>query len=57
MLKTILRFCLSLRETFSNLIALTVISKSGKSGAIQISALFDTIYHVTCQSVLWNATF
>ena len=47
----------TLRETFSNLIAFTMISKSGKSSVIQISALFDPIYHVTCWKVLSNATF
>ena len=40
----VLRFCLSLRETFSKLIVFTVINKYGKSGFIQISALFSIIY-------------
>ena len=39
-LKTVLRFCLSLRESFLNLMPFTVIYKYGKSGVIQISALF-----------------
>ena len=50
-------FNLLKRETFSNLIPCTVINKYGKSGAIQISALFDPIYHIVCRRVLWNATF
>ena len=50
--KTVLRLCLSLTETFSNLIACTVINKHGKSGVIQISALFDPIYHFTCPKPL-----
>ena len=44
-------------ETFSNLIAFTVINKYRKSGVIQISALFDPIYHVDCRRVLWKTTF
>ena len=32
--------------------ALRVINKSGKSGVIQISALFDPIYYVASRSVL-----
>ena len=46
--KAVLRFSLSLKGTFSNLVAFAVINKYGKSGAIQISALFDPIYHVAC---------
>ena len=34
-----------------------MISSYVKSSDIQISALFDPIYHVACQTVLWNATF
>ena len=34
--KVVLRYCLSLRETFSNLIVLKVVNKYGKSGATQI---------------------
>ena len=45
------------KRNFSNLIVFTVINESGKSGAIQISALFDPIYYVACRRVLWNATF
>ena len=40
-LKTVVIFCLSLRETFWNLIAFTVINIYGKGGVIQSSALFD----------------
>ena len=40
-LKTVAIFCLSLRETFWNLIAFTVINIYGKRGVIQSSALFD----------------
>ena len=46
-----------LGETFSNLIASTVISKYRKSFLIEISALFNPIYHVACRRVLWGATF
>ena len=55
-LETVLRFCLSLRETFSSLVAFTVINKYGESGVIQISALFDPIYHVACRGILSNTT-
>ena len=50
--KTVLRFCLSLRDTLPNLIALRVINKYVKSVAIQILALFDPIYDVACRRVL-----
>ena len=57
MLKNSPEIFLSLRENFSNLIAFTVINKCGKSSVIQISALFDPIYHVAFRRVFWNATF
>ena len=50
--QTVLRFCQSLRETFPILNAFTVITKYGKSGVIQILAMFDPIYHVACRRVL-----
>ena len=37
----VLRFSLSLREMFSNWFTFTVIRKYGKSGVIQITAMFD----------------
>ena len=68
--KTVLRFILSLRETFSNLITFTVINEYGKSGVIQISALFDPIYILPVElsseerlfkrlsnNVFWNSQF
>ena len=45
------------KREFSNLLAFKVINKYCKIGVIQISALFDLIYHVACQRVLWNTTF
>ena len=43
-LETVSRFCILLRETFSNSVAFSLINTSGKSGVIQISALFHPIY-------------
>ena len=37
--------------------ALTLINKYGESGVIQISALFDPIYHVAFRRVFRNGTF
>ena len=55
--KNVLRFCLLPRGTFSNLMSFKVINKYGKMCVIQISAVFDPIYHVDCRRVSWNATF
>ena len=48
---------ISLRVTFSNLIAFTVINKYGKTAVVQIWTLFGRVYHVSCWRVLWNGTF
>ena len=42
---------------FLHLIAFKVVNKYGNSGVIYISALFDPIYHYTCQRVSQKATF
>ena len=48
---------LSLREIFSNPIALRMINKYGRGAAIQNSTVFQRVYHVTFRRVLWNRTF
>ena len=55
--QTVLRFYISLRETFPNWIAFTVILKFDKSAFVQISTVFRPVYHVTCQRLLWDGTF
>ena len=54
--QTLLRFCISLRETFSSSIAFTVINKYGQGGVIQISVVFGRVYHVACQTFVLNGT-
>ena len=46
--QTVLRFFMSLRETFSNSITFTVISIYGKAAVVQIKTVFLPIYHVPC---------
>ena len=55
--QTLLSFCISLRETFSSSIAFTVINIYGQGGVIQISVVFGRVYHVACQTFVWNRTF
>ena len=50
------KFCISLRETFPNWIAFTVINKPRKVAVVQISTVFRPVYDVTCWRVLWNWT-
>ena len=50
--RTVLRFSISLRGTFSDSIAFAVIKKYGKGALVQITTLFGPIYHVTYRSVL-----
>ena len=40
-LKTVLRFCLALKETFSNSITFTVINNFCKSAVVQIPTVFQ----------------
>ena len=47
-----LRFCVSLKETFSKGTTFTVINKFGKGAVIQIETLFRPISHVLCLRVL-----
>ena len=55
--QTVLRFCISLRETFSNSIAFTVINKYGKGAGFQISIVFGPVYHVARPRIFSNRTF
>ena len=55
--ETVRRFCILLKETFSNSIALTLINKYAKSAVVQISTVFGPGYHVALRGVLRNETF
>ena len=44
-------------DIFCKTIALAVINKSGKSGALQFGTMFGLIYHVPFRRILWNGTF
>ena len=50
--KTVLRFCMSLTQTFCKSIAFTVINKYGKGGVLDISTKFEHIYHVAFRRIL-----
>ena len=52
--QTVLRICISLRETFSTWIVFTGINKYGNGAVVQTSTVFRTVCYVTCRSVLWN---
>ena len=56
-LKTVLRFCISLGETFETWMSFTGINKYGKFVVVLLWTVFWPAYHVTCQRVLWNGTF
>ena len=56
-LKSVLGFCLLLRETFSNSNTFTVINKYHKDAVVDISTVFGTVYHVVCWRVFSNETF
>ena len=42
------RFCMSIRETFSNSIALTLTNKYNKRAGMQCSTVLGHVYHVAC---------
>ena len=50
--QTVLRFCISLKETFANTITITVINKYAKGAAVQIATVFQPICYVVCPMVL-----
>ena len=49
--QTVLRFYISLGETFSNSISFTIINKYDKGAVAQILTVFWTVYHVACRRV------
>ena len=53
LLQTVLRFYISLRETFATLIACTWINKYGKGAVVHISTVFWPVYHVISQRDLF----
>ena len=46
--KAVLRFCISLIETFSKSVFVKLINKYDKGAVIQISKVVGPVYHVTC---------
>ena len=50
--KTVLGFCISLKETFSNAIIFTVINKHGKGVLVQVATVFRPICYVVCRRVI-----
>ena len=52
--QTVIRFCMSLRETFSSSITFSQINKYGKYRVVQIATVFRPIYRVACHRVVWT---
>ena len=52
-----LRYCISVNETFSYAINFTVSNTYGKDAVVQIATVFQAICHVDCRGVLLNTTF
>ena len=50
--QAVARFGMSIRETFSNSIALAGMNKNGKGAMVQISTVFGLVYHVAFGRVL-----
>ena len=44
-----LGFCISLKQTFFNVITTTLINKYDKGAVVQIATVFRPICHVVCQ--------
>ena len=55
--QTLIRLCFWLKQTFSDSITFTMITKYGNGAVVQIATVFERDYHVACQRVLWNGTF
>ena len=55
--QTVIRLCVWLKQTFSDSITFQIISKYGNRAVVQIPTVFEPVYHVVCQRVLWNGTF
>ena len=50
--QAVLRFCMSLRETFSTSVSFAEINKYGKGASVQLLIVFRPVYHVRCQKVV-----
>ena len=48
---------MSLRVTFSNFIAFTMMNEYGKGAAVEIKSVFGPVYNVACGGVISNSTF
>ena len=46
-----------LKQTFSDSITLKTITKYGNGAVVQIETVFELVYNVACQRVLWNENF
>ena len=55
--ETVLRFSVSLNETFCKTTDFAMINKYGKRAVLQISTKFGRIYHVAFWRILWKGTF
>ena len=55
--QTLIRLCIWLKQTFSDSITFKMIAKSGNGPVIQIATVFEPVYHVAWQRLLWNETF
>ena len=51
------RYCMSIKETFSNSIDLAVLNESDQGSVMQLPTVLGHVYHVACRRVLWNGTF
>ena len=45
------------KQTFYDSITFKMITKYGNGAVVQIATVFERVYHVACQKVLWNGTF
>ena len=50
------RFSMSIKETYSNSISLTVTNEYDRGAVMQISTMLVLIYHIAYGSILWNGT-
>ena len=55
--QTVQRFCILLRETYSNSINFTVMNEYVKGDVVQISTVFGLVYDLALGRVFRNGTF
>ena len=55
--QTVHRFCILLRETYSNSINFTVMNEYVKGDVVQISTVFGLVYDLAFGRVFRNGTF